>query len=74
VVAIAQAAAPGDPAVCALGVGALTGLIRTGRWDLAPRTPVAEPHGLGSARQVAAVCWRWLVAAAAGGGGGGGLL
>jgi hypothetical protein len=37
VVVIAQVAAPGDPAVWALGVGAVTWLLRTGRWDLAPR-------------------------------------
>jgi hypothetical protein len=37
VVVIAQVAAPGDPAVWALGVGAVTWLGRTGRWDLAPR-------------------------------------
>ncbi len=37
VIVVAQVAAPGDPAVWALGVGAVTWLIRTGRWDLAPR-------------------------------------
>jgi hypothetical protein len=37
VVIIAQVAAPGDPAVWALGVGAVTWLVRTGRWDLAPK-------------------------------------
>lgn len=37
VVAVAQVVAPGDPAVWALGVGAVTWLVRTGRWDLAPR-------------------------------------
>jgi hypothetical protein len=37
VVLIAQAAAPGDPAVWALGVGAVTWLVRTARYDLAPR-------------------------------------
>jgi len=37
VVWVAQLAAPGDPAVWALGVGALTWLVVTGRWDLAPR-------------------------------------
>jgi hypothetical protein len=39
VVAVAQAAAkqaPGDPAVPALGVGAVTWLLLTGRLDLAP--------------------------------------
>jgi hypothetical protein len=36
-VVIAQVAAPGDPAVWALGVGAVTWLVRTARWDLAPR-------------------------------------
>lgn len=37
VVAVAQVAAPGDPAVPALGVGAVTWLARTARYDLAPR-------------------------------------
>jgi hypothetical protein len=37
VVLVAQVTAPGDPAVWALGVGALTWLVRTGRFDLAPR-------------------------------------
>jgi hypothetical protein len=37
VVVIAQVVAPGDPAVWALGTGAVTWLVRTGRWDLAPR-------------------------------------
>jgi hypothetical protein len=37
VVVVAQVAAPGDPAVWALGVGAVTWVVRTGRWDLAPR-------------------------------------
>jgi hypothetical protein len=36
VVLVAQLAAPGDPAVPALGAGALTWLMRTGRYDLAP--------------------------------------
>jgi hypothetical protein len=39
VVAVAQTAAkqaPGDPAVPALGVGAVTWLLLTGRLDLAP--------------------------------------
>lgn len=36
VVLVAQVAAPGDPAVWALGAGAVTWLVRTGRWDLAP--------------------------------------
>lgn len=36
-VVIAQVAAPGDPAVWALAVGAATWLARTGRLDLAPR-------------------------------------
>jgi hypothetical protein len=38
VVAGAQLAAPGDPAVPALAVGAATWLVLTGRLDLAPRT------------------------------------
>jgi hypothetical protein len=37
VVVVAEVVAPGDPAVWALGVGAVTWLVRTGRWDLAPR-------------------------------------
>ena len=37
VVVIAQAVAPGDPAVWALGAGAVTWLVRSGRFDLAPR-------------------------------------
>jgi hypothetical protein len=37
VVVVAQVVAAGDPAVWALGVGAVTWLVRTGRWDLAPR-------------------------------------
>ena len=37
VVLVAQVAAPGDPAVWALGTGAVTWLVRTGRFDLAPR-------------------------------------
>jgi hypothetical protein len=37
VVVIAQAAVPGDPAVWALGTGAVTWLVRSGRFDLAPR-------------------------------------
>jgi hypothetical protein len=37
VVRVAQVAAPGDPAVWALGAGAVTWLVRTGRWDLAPK-------------------------------------
>jgi hypothetical protein len=35
-VAVAQVAAPGDPAVPALGVGAATWLVLTGRLDIAP--------------------------------------
>jgi hypothetical protein len=35
-VAVAQVVAPGDPAVPALGVGAVTWLVLTGRLDLAP--------------------------------------
>jgi curved DNA-binding protein CbpA len=38
VVAVAQLAAPGDPAVAAIGVGALTWLVLTGRLDLVSRT------------------------------------
>jgi hypothetical protein len=38
VVAGAELAAPGDPAVPALGVGAVTWLVLTGRLDLAPRS------------------------------------
>ena len=34
---VAQLAAPGDPAVPALAVGALTWLVLTARFDLAPR-------------------------------------
>jgi hypothetical protein len=37
VVVIAQVAAPGDPAVWALGTGAVTWVVHTGRFDLAPR-------------------------------------
>jgi hypothetical protein len=37
VVGVAQVVAAGDPAVWALGVGAVTWLVRTGRWDLAPK-------------------------------------
>jgi hypothetical protein len=37
VIAIAELAAPGDPAIPALGVGAATWLLLTGRLDLAPR-------------------------------------
>jgi hypothetical protein len=37
VVALAELAAPGDPAVPALGIGAATWLALTGRLDLAPR-------------------------------------
>jgi hypothetical protein len=37
VVLVAQAAAPGDPAVWALGAGAVTWLARTARYDLAPK-------------------------------------
>jgi hypothetical protein len=37
VVVVAQVAAPGDPAVPAMGVGAVTWLVLTGRLDLAPR-------------------------------------
>jgi hypothetical protein len=37
VVVIAQAAVPGDPAVWALGTGAVTWLVWSGRFDLAPR-------------------------------------
>jgi hypothetical protein len=36
VVWVAEVAAPGDPAVPALGVGAATWLVLTGRLDLAP--------------------------------------
>jgi hypothetical protein len=36
VVVVAGVVAGGDPAVWGLGVGALTWLVRTGRWDLAP--------------------------------------
>jgi hypothetical protein len=38
VVTVAQVVVPGDPAVPALGVGAVTWLILTGRLDLAPRS------------------------------------
>jgi len=37
IVVTAQVVAPGDAAVWALGTGAVTWLVRTGRWDLAPR-------------------------------------
>jgi hypothetical protein len=36
VVVVAVVVAAGDPAVWGLGVGALTWVVRTGRWDLAP--------------------------------------